>query len=158
MSSLNKVQIIGRLGSDPELAYFKSGDAYVNFSVASSEKWKDKQTGEKREETEWHRMFCSGKAAEVICNYLKKGSLAYFEGKLKTRKWTDNSGVERYTTEIIVKEFQFLESAGDKGQGGGQQQAQQPRQAAAPAQQRSAPAQAPRQAPAMDAFDDDIPF
>lgn len=162
MASLNKVTIIGRLGQDPEVRYAQSGDAVCTLSVATSKKWKDKNSGQMQEKTEWHRLVIWGKRAETAGEYLKKGSQAYFEGELETRKWTDNSGVERYTTEIKVSEFQFLDSA--QKDGGGQAPAPQQRQQAPrqqPAQQQR-PAQGQRQAPppgpAMDSFDDDIPF
>ena len=110
MSSLNKVHIIGHLGRDPEIRYMPSGDAMANVAVATSEQWKDKATGEKREATEWHRVVVFGKLAEIIGQYLKKGSLVYFEGKLKTRKWTDKDGVEKYATEIVADQMQMLGS------------------------------------------------
>lgn len=147
MSSLNKVQLIGRLGQDPEMKHLPGGDAVTNLSVATSEQWKDKNTGEKREKTEWHRVVVFGRLAEVCGQYLRKGSLVYFEGKLETRKWTDQSGQDRYTTEIRANEMKMLGGKSDN-QGGGQQYG-------APAQQ-----QQPRQAPQQQAsnYDDDIPF
>lgn len=160
MASVNKVIIVGRLGQDPEVRYAQSGDAVCTLSVATSKRWKDKNSGQMQEKTEWHRLVIWGKRAETAAEYLKKGSQAYFEGELETRKWTDGSGVERYTTEIKVVEFQFLDSAPKEG--GGQapapqqrQQAprQQPVQQQRPAQQRQAPPAA-----GMDTYDDDIPF
>lgn len=108
MASVNKVQIIGNLGRDPETRYSPSGDAVTNIAVATTESWKDKATGEKKEETEWHRITFYRKLAEVAGQYLKKGSQVYVEGKLHTRKWTDKDGVERYTTEIIADTMQML--------------------------------------------------
>jgi single-strand DNA-binding protein len=108
MSSLNKVQIIGHLGRDPEVRYLASGDQVANVAVATSETWKDKATGEKKEATEWHRVVVYGKLAEVIGQYLHKGSLVYFEGKLKTRKWQDKDGIEKYTTELVCDTMQML--------------------------------------------------
>lgn len=102
MSGINKVIILGRVGQDPEIRYAANGSAIANISVATSEKWKDKNTGEQKEETEWHRVVLFGKLAEIAGEYLRKGSQVYFEGKNKTRKWTDQQGVERYSTEIVV--------------------------------------------------------
>lgn len=147
MSSLNQVQIIGRLGGDPEVRNMPNGDAVANFTVATSEKWKDKQSGEQKEKTEWHRLVIYGKLAEVAGKYLKKGSQAFFQGKLQTREW-EKDGVKRYTTEIVVNQMTMLGSPGDGGQGGGQQ-------ASRPAQQQPRPAQQPAQG--QDSFDD-IPF
>ena len=107
MASINKALIIGRLGRDPEVKYTPSGVAVCNFSVATSETWKDKQTGERKEKTEWHRISCYRKLAEICGQYLKKGREAYIEGKLQTREW-EQDGVKRYTTEIIANTVQFL--------------------------------------------------
>ena len=125
MSSLNKVQIIGRLGKDPELRHFNDGTAVANLSVATSERWKDKTTGEQKEQTEWHRVVLTARLAEIAGQYLKKGALAYFEGKLQTRKYTDQSGVERYTTDIVATELQLLGSR--EGAGGGEGRSYAPR-------------------------------
>lgn len=154
-SGVNKVILIGNLGNDPEIKYMPSGDAVANLSLATSESWKDKNTGEKKEKTEWHRVALFGKIAEVAGQYLKKGSKVYIEGQLQTRKWQDQNGQDRYTTEVVVRGFngsmQMLDGRSGGGDGG-----------YAPAQ--SAPQQQPRQAaqpaPAMvdDGFDDDIPF
>lgn len=145
MSSLNQVQIIGRLGGDPEVRHLPNGDAVANLTVATSEKWKDKQSGEQKEKTEWHRLVIYGKLAEVAGKYLKKGSQAFFQGKLQTREW-EKDGVKRYTTEIIVNQMTMLGSPGDGGQ-----------QASRPApQQQSRPA--PQQSGQQDSFDDDAPF
>ena len=119
--SLNKVILIGRLGADPELKYMPSGQPVVNVNMATDESYKDKQTGDRVERTEWHRLTIYGRAAEVIANYTRKGSLLYAEGSLRTRKWQDQQGQDRYTTEVIVKDFTFLDSKRDAEQGYGQQ-------------------------------------
>lgn len=169
MSSLNQVNIIGRLGQDPEVKYTGGGTAVCNLTVATSERWTDKNTGEKKEETEWHRLVVYGKLAEICGEYLRKGSLAFFSGSLKTRKWTDQQSIERYTTEIRVADMKMLGSRDAGGQGGGNQQGaqggwgqpQQPKgqqQGGAPRTQQQRPQQgAGRNDPPMD-FDDDIPF
>jgi single-strand DNA-binding protein len=108
MASLNKVQLIGNLGRDPELRYSASGDAVANVAIATTDRWKDKQTGEQKEATEWHRVVFFGRQAEIAGEYLKKGSQVYIEGKLQTRKWTDKEGAERYTTEIVASEMKML--------------------------------------------------
>ncbi len=108
MSSLNKVQLIGRLGKDVDTRYMPSGECVANFSIATSEKWKDKQTGEQKEQTEWHNVVAFKKTAEVCAQYLKKGMLIYCEGKLKTEKYTDKQGIEKYTTKIVIDEMQML--------------------------------------------------
>ena len=105
MSSLNKVQLIGNLGRDPDIRHNQAGDPIANLSVATSESWRDKQTGDKRERTEWHRVVIFGKVAEVAEKYLRKGSKIYLEGQLQTRKWTDQSGQDRYTTEIVLRPY-----------------------------------------------------
>lgn len=105
MSSVNKVILIGNLGADPEIRTFESGDKVANLSVATSEKWKDKNSGERKEKTEWHRVSVFGGAAGVCEQYLKKGSKVYIEGKLETRKWQDQSGQDKYSTEIIVRGY-----------------------------------------------------
>lgn len=116
MASLNQVNLIGNLGQDPEVRYLPSGDAVVTLSLATNEKWTDKD-GEKQERTEWHRVVFFGKAAEIIGEYLVKGSPMYVCGKLQTKKWTDKSGVERYTTEIHGRDFQMLGSSQSGGGG-----------------------------------------
>ncbi|WP_449555229.1 single-stranded DNA-binding protein [Lelliottia amnigena] len=149
---VNKVIIVGRLGQDPEVRYAPSGAAFANLSVATSEQWRDKQTGEQKEQTEWHRVVISGKLAEVAGEYLRKGSEVYLEGKLRTRKWTDQSGAEKYTTEVLVGvggTMQMLGGKQDGGNAGSKPQQQRP------SQQQSSPA--PSNEPPMD-FDDDIPF
>ncbi len=102
---VNKVIIVGTLGNDPEVKYSASGSAIANLSIATSEQWRDKQTGEKKEQTEWHRVVIFGKLAEVAGEYLRKGSQVYIEGQLRTRKWADNNGVDRYTTEIVIPQM-----------------------------------------------------
>ncbi|EKE67398.1 single-stranded DNA-binding protein [Gallaecimonas xiamenensis] len=116
---INKVIIVGNLGGDPEVRYMPNGNAVANFTVATSESWKDKQTGEQKELTEWHRMVIYGRLAEIAGEYLRKGSKVYLEGSLRTRKWQGQDGQDKYTTEIIVNEMQMLDSRGS-GQGGGQ--------------------------------------
>lgn len=136
MSALNKVQIIGNAGQDPEVRYMPNGNAVANLTLATSEKWKDKNTGEPKEETEWHRVVVFGKLAEILGEYVRKGSKLYIEGKLKTRKWTDQQGQEKYTTEIVVDGFSgqmiMLDSKGGNQQQGGYNQQQ-------PAPQNQAP-------------------
>jgi single-strand DNA-binding protein len=108
MSGLNKVQIIGHLGQDPDVRYMPNGKAVANVRVATSETWKDKQTGDKQEKTEWHSIVLFDKLGEIAGQYLKKGALAYFEGKLQTRKWQDKEGKDRYSTEIVASQMQML--------------------------------------------------
>jgi len=147
---VNKVIIVGNLGSDPEVRYTAGGSAVANLSIATSESWKDKQTGENHVRTEWHRVVMFNRLGEIAGEYLKKGSKVYIEGSLQTRKWQDNNGQDRYTTEIIGREMQMLDS-----RGGNQYDSAPPMQDHAPA---SAPAPSkPQSAPVAD-FDDDIPF
>lgn len=113
MSFLNKVMLIGRLGKDPETRYMPSGDAVCSFSLATSEVWKDKQTGERKESTEWHNIVAFSKLAEIAKTYLHKGSLVYVEGKIKTEKWTDQNNIQRYTTKIHINELKMLGSKAD---------------------------------------------
>ena len=182
MASVNKVIIVGNLGRDPEIRTFPSGDQVANVTIATTDRWRDKNTGENKEATEWHRVVFNGRLAEIVGQYLRKGSQVYVEGSLRTRKWTDQAtGQERYATEIRADSMQMLGSR----QGGGQQQGgygnddgygessyEAPRRAPAPApmqQQRPAapaarPAPAPmspppqRAASGFDDMDDDIPF
>ena len=175
---VNKVILIGNLGADPEVRYTQNSTAIANLSIATSETWKDKQTGEPREQTEWHRCVAYRRLAEIAGEYLKKGSKVYVEGRLQTRKWTGQDNVERYTTEIVINEMQMLDSRGGpqggpqggapqgQGYGGGQQgnyggQQQQQRPAPQPSQQGQQPQQKPAEpapfSPDTD-FDDDIPF
>ncbi len=144
---LNQVQIIGHLGKDPETRYLPSGDAVCNFSIATTEKWKDKATGEAKEQTEWHRISTFGKLAEICGQYLKKGSLAFVQGSIKTRKYTDKDGVEKFSTEIKADTMKML---GGKPEGQESRPAQEPRQAP-PAASKAAPS-------GFDDMPDDIPF
>lgn len=160
MASVNKVILVGNLGQDPETRYAPSGDAICNLRVATTETWKDKQSGEKREATEWHRVVLFGRQAEVASDYLKKGSQIYVEGRLQTRKWQDKDGQERYTTEIRGDEMKMLGSR--QGMGGDAPMGRQ--DDAPPRQQRPAPQQseqtnrAPAQNSGFGDFEDDIPF
>ncbi|EOV9227833.1 single-stranded DNA-binding protein [Vibrio parahaemolyticus] len=171
---INKVILVGNLGNDPEIRYMPNGGAVANITIATSESWRDKATGEQREKTEWHRVVLFGKLAEVAGEYLRKGSQVYVEGQLQTRKWQDQSGQDRYSTEVVVQGFNgVMQMLGGRAQGGapamGSQQQQQggwgqPQQPAqqqynAPQQQQQAPQQPQQQynEPPMD-FDDDIPF
>jgi single-strand DNA-binding protein len=158
MSSVNKAIIIGHLGRDPETRYLPNGDAVTNIAVATSEQWKDKNTGEKKEQTEWHRVTFYRKLAEIAGQYLKKGSSVYLEGKLQTRKWTDKDGIERYTTEIIADSMQMLGS-GPKSNGSSEETADGPYVNDAepnPNRSRSRPPSKP--APNFEDLDDSIPF
>jgi single-strand DNA-binding protein len=143
---VNKVIVVGNLGNDPETRYMPSGGAVTNLSVATNESWKDKQTGEQKERTEWHKVAMFGRLAEIAAEYLRKGSQVYIEGKLRTRKWQDQQGNDRYTTEIIADEMQML---GGRGGGG----------AGAPSMgSDSGPPQSAPPRGSSDDFDDDIPF
>lgn len=147
---VNKVILIGHLGQDPEIRYMPAGGAVANLTLATSESWRDKQSGEMREKTEWHRVCIFGKLAEVAGEYLKKGSQVYIEGSLQTRKWQDQSGQDRYTTEVVVNIGGSMQMLGGNGgnQAGSQQSARQPQ---------NSQQQAPQNEPPMD-FSDDIPF
>lgn len=152
---VNKVILIGNLGQDPEVKYMPNGGAVTNVTVATSESWKDKSSGEQKENTEWHRVVFFRRLAEIAGEYLKKGSKVYIEGKLQTRKWQDQSGNDRYTTEIIANEMQMLDSRGGAGGasgGGGYSQSSN-----APSSSPQAPAATPAGG-GMGDFDDDIPF
>lgn len=156
MASINKVIIVGNLGKDPETRYMPNGDAATNITVATTDTWKDKATGEKREATEWHRISFFGKLAEIAGQYLKKGSQVYVEGSLRTRKWQDKDGQDRYTTEIRADVMQML-GGRPSGESSGYEPAQPRAQVAA--------ARAPMNAPSTTAnrsgfedMDDDIPF
>jgi single-strand DNA-binding protein len=158
MASVNKVILVGNLGADPETRYMQNGDAVCNIRLATTESWKDKSSGEKREITEWHRVVFYRKLAEIAGQYLRKGSSVYIEGRIRTRKWQDKDGQDRYTTEIEATEMQMLGGrGGDGGQhGGGSPDPQQGRQ-------QQGGQQRPRQSapPASRGFDDmedDIPF
>ncbi|MHB1949899.1 MAG: single-stranded DNA-binding protein [Acidiferrobacteraceae bacterium] len=149
---INKVILVGNLGKDPEVRYVPNGAAIANITLATSESWKDKTTGEKQERTEWHRVVFFGKLAEIAGEYLKKGAQVYVEGRLQTRKWQDKEGKDRYTTEIVANDLQMLGSRA----GGGESYSQEP--ADGGTRERKEPADtAARTAPGED-FDDDIPF
>ncbi len=173
MASVNKVIVLGNLGRDPEVRYTPNGNAVCNLRIATTRNWKSKDSGEKMEETEWHSVVLYDRQAEIAGEYLKKGRPVYIEGRLKTRKWTDKEGVEKYTTEIVADSMQLLggrEGGGggggaeDEGGGGGGYS----ERGAAPPQQRSAPAArpapqaaakpAPKSSTGFDNMDDDIPF
>lgn len=164
---INKVILVGNVGSDPDMRYLPNGNPVINFSIATSESWKDKQSGEKQERTEWHRIVIFNRLAEIAGEYLRKGSKVYVEGSLRTRKWQDQSGADKYMTEIIVSEMQMLDSKGSNAgagfnnsnmgmqqnaqpnaqhQMGGQQQQAQPYQAPAASQPYQ---QAPQQQPSQ---------
>lgn len=167
MASINKVILVGNLGQDPEVKYMPSGGAVTNLSIATTDSWKDKSTGEKRENTEWHRVVFFNRLAEIAGEYLRKGSQVYIEGNLRTRSWED-SGVKKYTTEIVAREMQML---GSRGSGGSSDfaPAQQGSSGSAAPQQRAPQQRAPQQESKpkpqesrppqnFDNFDDDIPF
>ncbi|RQB97289.1 single-stranded DNA-binding protein [Pseudomonas aeruginosa] len=148
MRGVNKVILVGNVGGDPETRYMPNGNAVTNITVATSESWKDKQTGQQQERTEWHRVVFFGKLAEIVGQHVKKGQQLYVEGSLRTRKWQAQDGQDRYTTEIIVDMHGQMQMLGGKP---GNEQA---------AQSRPSPQQqsAPQQRSAQDEFDDDIPF
>ena len=144
---VNKVILVGNLGQDPEVKFMPSGGAVANVSIATTDTWKDKGTGERQERTEWHRVVFFNRLAEIVGEYLKKGSQVYIEGALRTRKWQDSSGIDRYTTEVVARDMQML---GGRGGNGG---------AAAASQAAAYPeASAQHSQSAPDDFDDDIPF
>jgi len=158
MASVNKVILIGNLGRDPETRYTADGAAITNITIATSDRWKDKASGEMKESTEWHKVAFFGRLAEIAGEYLKKGRPVYVEGRLRTRKWQDKEGQDRYTTEIVAENMQMLGSR--EGMGGGAPDfdagSDEPRAAArAPA---SKPAAAAKPASSMADMDDDIPF
>jgi single-strand DNA-binding protein len=170
---VNKVILVGNLGQDPETRYMPSGGAVTNVTLATSETWKDKQSGQAQERTEWHRVVFFNRLAEIAGEYLKKGSKVYLEGSLRTRKWQDKDGQDKYTTEIVAAEMQMLDGRGGADMGGGssnnndgdqysqEPQQQAPRRAPPPPQQNRAPAPQQNTAPpagGFDDFDDDIPF
>ena len=173
MASVNKVIIVGNLGRDPEVRTFPSGDRVANVTIATTDRWKDKNSGEMKEATEWHRVVFNGRLGEIAGEYLRKGSQVYIEGSLRTRKWTDKDGVEKYTTEIRADQMQMLgkrEGMGgpgpgdDDGNGGGGYDSA-PRRAAPPAARAAAPGGTGGARPApskpasgFDEMDDDIPF
>ena len=155
MAGINKVILVGNLGAKPEIKYASNGNAISNLSIATSESWTDKSTGQKQERTEWHRVSLFGKVAEIAGQYLDKGSKVYVEGKLQTRKWQDQNGQDRYTTEVVISGFngtlQMLDRRDDMNSSTSAQQSQP--------QSQSAPEPAPAITPvAPDEFEDDIPF
>ena len=167
MASVNKVIIVGNLGRDPEVRYMPSGDAIANIAVATSYKSKDRNTGEQKELTEWHRISFFGRLAEIVAQYLKKGSSVYVEGRLQTRKYTDKDGIERYATDIVAENMQMLGGrqgmGGDSGMGGMDDGGgYEPQQQQRPAPRQAPPAPAarpqPKPAPNFSDMDDDIPF
>lgn len=153
---INKVIIVGNCGQDPETRYMPSGGAVTNLSLATSETWKDKNTGDQQERTEWHRVVFFNRLAEIVEQYVKKGSKVYVEGSLRTRKWQGQDGQDRYTTEIVASEMQMLDSRGGQQAGGMGDYSQQSAPQSQPPQQ---PQQAPQQqAPSASFGDDEIPF
>ncbi|MDR2990829.1 MAG: single-stranded DNA-binding protein [Burkholderiaceae bacterium] len=170
MASVNKVILVGNLGRDPELRTFPNGDQIANATLATTDKWKDKASGEPREHTEWHRLVFNGRLAEIAGQYLRKGSPIYVEGSIRTRKWQDQSGQDRYSTEIRVDQMQMLGSRQGAGEPRGDEGYGEPRPAATPPAARAAtPASRPAAAAApaasssntgggFDDLDDDIPF
>ena len=165
MASVNKVILVGNLGRDPEMRTFPSGDQIANVTLATTDKWRDKQTGEPREHTEWHRLVFNGRLAEIAGQYLRKGSQVYIEGQIRTRKWQGQDGQDRYSTEIRVDQMQMLgsrpaSSGGGAGAGGEGDDWGAPRRAPAP-RPAPAPVQQPAPGPAASPFGDDdgdIPF
>lgn len=154
MASLNKVLLIGNLGKKPELRFLPSGNAVCQFSIATTESWKDKQTGQKQEKTEWHTIIMFGRLAEIACEYLDKGRPIYVEGRLQTRKWQDKqTGADRYSTEIVADEMKMLGVKPEHREG---QSA--PASASRPANQQRQPGPAPAATRGFDDFEDDIPF
>lgn len=141
MASVNKVILVGNLGADPETRYLPSGDAVTNLRLATAERYKDKQSGEQKELTEWHRIGLFGKLAEIAAQYLRKGSQCYIEGRIRTRKWQDQSGQDKYSTEIVADKFVLLGGGKSGAQGDGKP-----------------PSQGGQQAQAPEQYDDDIPF
>ena len=167
MAGVNKVIILGNLGQDPDVRYTADGRAIVNCNIATSESWKDKQSGEKREKTEWHRVVFFGGVAKVAAEYLKKGSKIYVEGKLQTRQWEDQQGQKKYTTEVVVDGFngvmQMLDSRGSGGTANYDQSAPPQGQQNQPSYNpggggQQQPSSAPAAMEPIDDFDDDIPF
>lgn len=154
MASLNKVMLIGNLGADPEMRYLPSGDAVANIRIATTESWKDKASGEKKEETEWHRVSFFGKLAEIVGEYLKKGSPVYVEGRIKTRKWQDKDGQDRYSTEVVADRMQMLGSRGGMGAPSGSDDDSAPQSRPSGGAAKSAGKSGAK----FDDFEDDIPF
>ena len=162
MASVNKVILVGNLGKDPEVRYAPSGDAFANVTMATTRTWKDKTSGEKKEETEWHRIVFNGRLAEIAGEYLKKGRSIYVEGRLRTRKWQDKDGADKYTTEIFADQMQMLGSregmgGGDEG-GGGRASGAAGASGGGASGAGAKPAPAKKPAGGFDDMDDDIPF
>ena len=162
MASVNKVILVGNLGKDPEVRYAPSGDAFANVTMATTRTWKDKTSGEKKEETEWHRIVFNGRLAEIAGEYLKKGRSIYVEGRLRTRKWQDKDGADKYTTEIFADQMQMLGSregmgGGDEG-GGGRASGAAGASGGGASGAGAKPAPAKKPASGFDDMDDDIPF
>jgi len=155
MASVNKVILVGNLGADPETRYMPSGDAIANIRLATTFRWKDKQTGENKEETEWHRIVFRGRLAEIAGEYLKKGSPVYVEGRIRTRKWQDKEGQDRYTTEIMADNMQLL---GSRAGAGEPVTAREPAEAGAAGSGTPKPAAKKAPAGGLGEMDDDIPF
>jgi len=151
MASVNKVILVGNLGADPETKYLPSGDAVTNIRVATTDRWKDKASGEMKEATEWHRIAFFGRLAEIAGEYLKKGSQVYVEGRIRTRKWQDKEGQDRYSTEIVADSMQMLGSRAGSGE-------PRPEKAHAAEPKAAAPAPAKKPAGKFDDMEDDIPF
>ena len=146
---VNKVILVGNIGQDPEIRYMPNGNPVANLTLATSESWKDKQSGETKEQTEWHRVVMFNKLAEIAGEYVKKGSKVYLEGAIKTRKWQDQQGQDRYTTEIVANELQMLDRRSDAGNSDYQQYSQQ---------SEGKPAKKPAEVAEVEIADDDIPF
>lgn len=154
MASVNKAILVGNLGKDPEVRYMPGGEAVANITLATTDTWKDK-SGTKQEKTEWHRVSFFGRQAEVVGEYLKKGSQVYIEGRIQTRKWQDKDGQDRYTTEIVADRMQML---GGKSSGAGSFEVVEENQPAPSRSSAPAPAARPAAKGSFDNFDDDIPF
>ena len=159
MASVNKVIIVGNLGRDPETRYNTEGGAITNVSIATTDNWKDKATGEKQERTEWHRVVFFSRLAEIAGEYLKKGSQVYIEGALRTRKWTDKEGQERFTTEIVADKMQMLGGRSGMGDGGGRDMSSAPPASEGRSEgRREGRRAAKKPAGKFEDMDDDIPF
>lgn len=158
MASVNKVILIGNLGRDPETRYMPNGDAVTNITVATSETWKDKTSGERQERTEWHRVTFYRRLAEIAGEYLKKGSQVFIEGRLETRKWQDKEGKDRYTTEIIASEMKMLGSRAGQGDAYARDRDGDAHGSPPVNENRSAPSAAKKPAGQFSDMDDDIPF
>ncbi len=158
MASVNKVILVGNLGRDPETRYMPDGAALTNVSVATSYQWTDKASGEKKEETEWHRVVFRARLAEIAGEYLKKGSQIYVEGRLRTRKWQDKEGQDRYTTEIVADTMKMLGSRSGAGEPKSEPKSEPPREAAAGSRAAEPKAATKKPAGKFDDMEDDIPF